>query len=52
MNLNGRMASLMDQIADLENKQDRDQSEERRLDELKNEEEGINEEIRQVEDRL
>ena len=52
MHLNGRMASLMDQIADLEAKGDLEPSEERFLQELKNQEEGIDREIRDVEDRL
>jgi hypothetical protein len=52
MHLNGRMASLMDQIADLEAKDDLEPSEERFLQELKNQEEGIDREIRDVDDRL
>lgn len=52
MHLNGRMASLMDQIADLEAKDDLEPSEERFLQELKNQEEGIDREIRDVKGRL
>jgi cell division protein FtsB len=52
MHLNGRMAVLMDRISDIESKGDLGPDDERQLEELKNEEEGINQEIRELEERL
>jgi hypothetical protein len=49
MQLNGEMASLMDQISDLESNYDRSPSEDQRLQDLKAREEGINQEISEVE---
>jgi predicted nucleic acid-binding Zn-ribbon protein len=52
MHLNGEMAKLMDQISDLEATDDLDPSQERLLEDLKNDEEGIDRAIQEVEDRL
>lgn len=52
MHLNGRMASLIDQISDLEAMGDLEPSQERFLEELKTEERSIDQLIQDVEHRL
>lgn len=49
MHLNGEMASLMDQISDLESNHNRSPSEDQQLQDLKAKEEGINQEISDAE---
>jgi len=49
MHLNGEMASLMDQISDLESRTDLSPSDEQRLRDLKAREGGINQQIRDAE---